>query len=186
MTRKRYTEEQIIAVLKDAQAGVSIHDLCRKHGISDATFDNWRTKYVGMEASDVKKLHQLEEENRRLKQMVAEQTLKAHRKKLVTPKVKRAAAQWVVARVGLSQRRVCRLVALDRDTLRYRSHRPDEPALRMRRREIAETQRRYGCPRISVRLNHKKIERIDREEELSLRRRARKKSVAIPHVSCSP
>lgn len=48
MTRKRHTEEQIIAVLKDAQAGVSVQDLCRKHGISDATFYKWRTKYAGL------------------------------------------------------------------------------------------------------------------------------------------
>jgi len=75
MTRKRHTEEQIIAVLKDAQAGQSVQDLCRKHGISDATFYKWRTKYAGLEGSDVKKLRQLEEENRRLKQMVAEQAL---------------------------------------------------------------------------------------------------------------
>jgi putative transposase len=71
MTRKRHTEEQIIAVLKDAQAGVSVQDLCRKQGISDATFYKWRTKYAGLEVSDVKKRRQLEEENRRLKQMVA-------------------------------------------------------------------------------------------------------------------
>lgn len=75
MTRTRHTEEQIIAVLKDAQAGVSVQDLCRKHGISDATFYKWRTKYAGLEVSDVKKLRQLEEENRRLKQMVTEQAL---------------------------------------------------------------------------------------------------------------
>ncbi|MBI2811318.1 MAG: transposase [Candidatus Melainabacteria bacterium] len=64
MTRKRHTEEQIIAVLKDAQAGLSVQDLCRKHGISDATLYKWRTKYAGLEVSDVKKLRQLEEENR--------------------------------------------------------------------------------------------------------------------------
>ena len=57
-------------MLKDAQAGVSVQDLCRKHGISDATFYTWRTKYAGLDVSDVKTLRQLEEENRRLKQMV--------------------------------------------------------------------------------------------------------------------
>jgi putative transposase len=75
MTRKRHTEEQIIAVLKDAQAGVGVQELCRKHGISDATFYKWRAKYAGLEVSDVKNLRQLEDENRRLKQMVAEQAL---------------------------------------------------------------------------------------------------------------
>ena len=62
MTRKRHTEEPIIAVLKDAQAGVSVQDLCRKHGISNVTFHTWRTKYAGLAVSDVKKLRQREEE----------------------------------------------------------------------------------------------------------------------------
>jgi putative transposase len=84
MTRKRHTEEQIIAVLKDAQAGVSVQELCRKHGISDATFYTWRTKYAGLEVSDVKKLRQLEEDNRRLKQMVAEQALDIQALKALT------------------------------------------------------------------------------------------------------
>jgi putative transposase len=75
MTRKRHTEEQIIAVLKDARAGIGVQELCRKHGISDATFYKWRAKYAGLEVSDVKKLRQLEDENRRLKQTVAEQAL---------------------------------------------------------------------------------------------------------------
>jgi len=62
-------------VLKDAQAGIGVHELCRKHGISDATFYKWQTKYAELEVSDVKKLCQLEDEHRRLKQMVAEQAL---------------------------------------------------------------------------------------------------------------
>jgi putative transposase len=86
MARKRHTEEQIIAVLKEAQAGVSVPDLCRRHGISDATFYKWRTKYAGLEVSDVKKLRRLEEENRRLKQMVAEQALDIQALKAVTAK----------------------------------------------------------------------------------------------------
>ena len=86
MTRKRHTEEQIIGVLKDAQAGVSVQDLCRTHGISDATFYKWRTKYAGLEVSDVKKLRPMEEENRRLKQMVAEQALDIQALKAITSK----------------------------------------------------------------------------------------------------
>jgi len=70
MTRKRYTEEQIIAVLKEAQAGVSTQELCRKHGMSDASFYKWKAKYSGMEVSDVRKMRQLEEENRKLKHLV--------------------------------------------------------------------------------------------------------------------
>ena len=92
------------------------------------------------------------------------------------------------ARFGLSQRRVCRVFDLDRNTLRYQPHRPADEALRARMRELAALKRRYGSPRIYVRLrregwrvNHKKVERIYREEGLSLRRRARKQ-VALPRV----
>jgi len=75
MKAQRFTEEQIISILKQAQAGMKIVDLCRIHGISDATFYNWRTKYGGMEVSDAKRLKQLEEENRKLKQMLADTML---------------------------------------------------------------------------------------------------------------
>ena len=75
MKRSRFTEDQIIGVLKEHQAGLSAADLCRKHGISDATFYKWRSKYGGMEVSDAKKLKGLEEENRKLKKLLAEQVL---------------------------------------------------------------------------------------------------------------
>lgn len=75
MKGKRYTEEQIIAVLKEGEAGAKVSDLCRKYGMSDATYYNWKSKYAGMSVSDVKRLKALEEENRRLKQIVGEQAL---------------------------------------------------------------------------------------------------------------
>lgn len=75
MKAKRYTEEQIIAVLKEGEAGARVSDLCRKYGMSDATYYNWKAKYAGMTVSDVKRLKALEEENRRLKQIVGEQAL---------------------------------------------------------------------------------------------------------------
>ena len=77
MKRSRYTEEQIIGILKQHQAGLSAKDLCRKHGISDATFYKWRSKYGGMEVSDARKLKALEEENRKLKKLLAETVLDA-------------------------------------------------------------------------------------------------------------
>ncbi len=86
MVRKRHTEEQIIGVLKEAHAGLLVPDLCRKHGISDATFYKWRAKYGGLEVSDAKKLRQLEDENRRLKQMVADQALDIQALKAITAK----------------------------------------------------------------------------------------------------
>ena len=75
MKRSRFSEEQIMGILKAHQAGLSASDLCRKHGISDATFYKWRSKYGGMEVSDAKNLKGLEEENRKLKKLLAEQVL---------------------------------------------------------------------------------------------------------------
>jgi putative transposase len=72
---KRYTEEQIIAVLKEAEAGVKTAEICRKHGISDATFYKWKAKYAGMEISDLRKMKALEEENGKLKRIVADLSL---------------------------------------------------------------------------------------------------------------
>ncbi len=75
MKRSRYSEEQIVGILKEAEAGISVSELCRKYGMSDATYYNWKAKYGGMMASDLKKLKQYESENSKLKQMVAEQAL---------------------------------------------------------------------------------------------------------------
>lgn len=75
MKARQYTEEQIINVLKEGEAGAKVTDLCRKYGMSDATYYNWKAKYSGMTASDLKRLKSLEHENRRLKQIVGEQAL---------------------------------------------------------------------------------------------------------------
>jgi putative transposase len=75
MKRSRFSEEQIIGILKEHQAGLSAAELCRKYGISDATFYNWRSKFSGMEASEAKRLKALEDENRKLKKLLAESML---------------------------------------------------------------------------------------------------------------
>jgi len=75
MKRRRFTENQIIKILNEAEAGVSVSDLCRKHGFSRSTFYKWKAKYGGMDASALHRLKELEEENRRLKQMYAELSL---------------------------------------------------------------------------------------------------------------
>ena len=75
MKARQYTEEQIIAVLKEGEAGAKVSDLSSKYGMSDATYYNWKSKYAGMTVSDLKRLKALEEENRRLKQIVGEQAL---------------------------------------------------------------------------------------------------------------
>jgi len=75
MKKSRYTEEQIIAILKQHEAGVKTADLCREHGISEATFYNWKAKYGGLDVSEAQRLRQMEDENRRLKALVADLSL---------------------------------------------------------------------------------------------------------------
>ncbi len=75
MKRSRFSKEQIIGILKKHQAGLGAKELCRKHGVSDATFYKWRSKYGGMEVSDAKKLKALEAENAKLKKLLAEQMI---------------------------------------------------------------------------------------------------------------
>lgn len=75
MKKSRFSEEQIVAILKESDAGISNAEICRKHGISDATFYQWRSKYGGMQISDVKRLKSLEEENARLKRLVGQLSL---------------------------------------------------------------------------------------------------------------
>ena len=75
MKARQYTEEQIIVVLREGEAGAKVSDLCRKYGMSDATYYNWKAKYAGLTVSELKRLKVLEEENRRLKQIVGEQAL---------------------------------------------------------------------------------------------------------------
>ncbi|MBK5283533.1 MAG: IS3 family transposase [Nitrospiraceae bacterium] len=142
----------------------------------------------------MKTLRQLEDENWRLKQMVAARaghpgTEGDHRKKLVRPKAKRMAAQWMAERFGLSLRRVCQLGDVDRNTLRYQSRRSDDQRLRARVREMAEAKRRYGCPRIFVwlrrewwRVYAKRIYRLYTEDGLTVRTKHRTKAAGLARV----
>jgi putative transposase len=88
MKKSRFTQEQIIGILKEHHAGLSAVELCRKHGISDATFYKWRAKYGGMDVSDARKLKALEEENAKLKRLLAESVMD---RAIVAPLVQ---AQW--------------------------------------------------------------------------------------------
>ncbi len=130
MKRSRFTEEQIIGILKEHQAGLGAKDLCRKHGVSDATFYKWRARFGGMEVSDAKKLKALEAENAKLKKLLAEQmmdvsTLKEMLgKKLLRPDARRRAVDWAMTQKGYRQRRACALAGIDPRVYRAR---PSEP-----------------------------------------------------------
>ena len=86
MQAKTYSESQIVKMLKEAEGGRQIKDLCREHGVSDTTFYRWRSKYGGMEASDIARMKELEKENTQLKQLYAELSLENHALKDVIEK----------------------------------------------------------------------------------------------------
>jgi putative transposase len=86
MRGKRFKEEQIIAILKEAESGVAVADLCRKYGICGNTFYNWKAKYGGLTVSEARRIRQLEDENRKLKHIVADQALEIQAFKSVISK----------------------------------------------------------------------------------------------------
>ncbi|MCD0421842.1 IS3 family transposase [Rubrivivax sp. JA1024] len=190
MKRARFTEEQIIAVLKEHEAGAKTADLARKHGISEATLYNWKAKFGGMDASEAKRLRQLKDENAKLKKLLAEQMLDAAAlrellfKKMVGPAAKREAVAHLQTVMDLSERRACQIVGADRKMVRYRSHRPPDTELRARLRDLANERRRFGYRRLFVLLRRQgepsginRIHRLYREEGLCVRkRRARRKA----------
>lgn len=86
MRKSRFTEAQIIGVLKEVENGLTVTEVCRKHGISQPTYNRWKAKYGGLQVSEAQRLRQLEDENRRLKQLVADQSLDLQALKLVLSK----------------------------------------------------------------------------------------------------
>nr|WP_144259828.1 IS3 family transposase [Methylocystis sp. ATCC 49242] len=191
MKKKRFTEEQIIGILREHEAGAKAADLARKYAVSETTLYNWKAKYGGMDVSEAKRLKALEEENARLKKLLADQMLEAAAlkellsKKLVGPAAKRAAVVHLRAAMALSERRACQIVAVDRATVRYISKRPTDKPLRERLRELANERRRFGYRRLFVLLRQEgetsgknRIYRLYREEGLTVRkRRARRRAV---------
>lgn len=130
MKKSRYSEEQIIGILKQSEAGVNTPDLCRKHGISGATFYGWKQKLGGMNVSDAQRLKAMKDENRRLKLLVAELSLHGEALKAMIRKKTGGAAgvrgevAFVSAEFRLSERSACKLLEVERSSYRYEP-RPD-------------------------------------------------------------
>ncbi|MER8880223.1 IS3 family transposase [Mesorhizobium sp. M0684] len=188
MKRSRFSEEEIIGILKEHEAGVSVADLCRKHGVSDASIYNWKARFGGIDVSEARRLKALEDENTRLKRLLADAMLDNAAlkdlggKEMVTPAAKRKAVARLKEGFGMSERRACKAIGCCRMTVRYETSRPDDRELRERMKAIAQERRRFGYRRLLVMLrreglvvNHKKLFRLYREEKLAVRRRGGRK-----------
>ena len=155
MKRSKFTEAQIAFALKQSETGIRVDEICRKLGISQATFFNWKKKYGGLGVSELRRLRQLEEENNQLKKLVADLSLDKEMlqeviKKALKPVFRKQAAVWLQDQYRISGRRACRMVSLSSSMYYYR-HQPREDAhLRMRIRDIALSRVRYGFWRIFV------------------------------------
>ena len=184
MKPSRFTEEQIIAILREQEAGAATADVCRKHGLSSATFYKWKAKFGGLDVSEARRLKVLEDENAKLKKLLSEAMLDnamlkdIASKKIVTPAAMREAVTHLRTSFEVSQRRACRVIGDGRSSVRYRHRRPDDRDLRERLRSLACKRRRFGYRRLQVilrrsgvHMNHKNLRRLYAEERLQVRRR---------------
>jgi putative transposase len=191
--KRRFTTEQIAHALRRVETGEVATEVCRETGVSEQTFFRWKKKYAGMGVEELRRLRQLEAENRRLKQLVAYLTLdkmmlqEVIRKKIAKPIPKRPLVEYLRTGFGVSERRACRVIAIDRASYRYRrvGDSPAQAALRVRLRDLSATRTRYGYRRLHVllrregwKVNHKRVYRLYRQEGLSLRSKPRKKRVS--------
>ncbi|NWG92814.1 MAG: IS3 family transposase [Parvularculaceae bacterium] len=192
MKKSRFTDAQILAILKQGENGVAVADLCREHGISAATYYNWRSKFGGMDASLMSEMKAMAEENRRLKKMYAEMAMQnellkdALGKKLTRPSQRREMAMKAVEEDGVSVALACCTFGVSESCYRYEARLSDENA------EIADwlirltaAYRTWGFGLCFLYLrnvkgkgwNHKRVYRIYRELELNLRIKPRKRLI---------
>src|SRR5262249_24804869 len=156
MKRSKFTEAQIAFILRQGEEGTAVGEICRKAGISEATYYNWRKKYDGLMPSEMKRLRQLEEENGKLKKIVADPVARQEGAagrdppKAMKPVRKRQLVDHARATWQVSVRRACRALPVHRSTYHYRSRRAGQAHLSKRIREIAATRVRYGYRRIHV------------------------------------
>jgi putative transposase len=190
MKRKKFKEEQIIKILKEHEAGTTIVDLARRHGIAENTLYRWKARYGGLEVSEAKRLRELEHEHpaeeaagrSRARQGDAEGCA---RKKVLKPMPRREVVGYLIEAFHVSERRACRCTGFQRSSHRYRCQaRRDDGVLRAQIETLATKYPRYGAPTLHAMLraeghvqNHKRTERVYRAIGLQVPRRRRKRLV---------
>ncbi|WP_145198569.1 IS3 family transposase [Thalassoglobus polymorphus] len=191
MKKSQFTDQQIAFALKQAETGTPIEEVCRKLGISQQTFYRWKKKFAGLGTEELRRLKSLEEENKRLKSLVADLSLDKQIlqdvlfKKALKPARLRECVEGAKSCYRISERRACVLVGLARSSHRYQSTKDEQVALRMRLKELAAIRVHYGYRRLHILLrregwevNAKRVYRIYREERLSLRTKTPRRRVS--------
>ncbi|MEO9612890.1 MAG: IS3 family transposase [Nitratireductor sp.] len=190
MKASKFSDAQKAFILKQGDDGVPVAEICRKAGISQATYFNWKKKYAGLLPDEMRRLKALEDENGRLKKIVADLTLDREmlqdviRRKPLRPARKRKLVDGMLVDWGISIRRACKALKFETSTYHYKSRRTGQAALERRIKEICETRVRYGYRRVHVLLrregwtiNMKKTRRIYNELGLQLRNKHPKRRV---------
>ncbi|MCD1127499.1 IS3 family transposase [Jinshanibacter sp. LJY008] len=188
MKKIRFTESQILRVLKEVEGGRHVKDVCRENGVSEASYYNWKSKYGGMESSDIKRMKELEEENRRLKQMYASLSLDHEilkdvvGKKTLTVPEKRELVRYVMTEHQTSERRGCRMIGISRSLLHYRPNTERDIPVIEALQNLADHYPAYGFGLMFNKLrqaghswNEKSVYRIYRLLKLNLRRKGKKR-----------
>ncbi|MCT3924048.1 IS3 family transposase [Elizabethkingia anophelis] len=187
MKKTRFTETQIVSALKRQEGGIPIKELCRELGISEATFYNWKSKYGGMEASEVKRIKELEEENARLKRMYANLAMDNEilrdpvHKKSLGPAAKRQLSEELVKDHKIPVSRACKIVSLTRSQYYYTSIKDDSAVIEALR-ELAFAHPSYGFRKLFAYLrrsgkewNHKRVYRIYKLLKLNKKRKGKRR-----------
>ncbi|HEU4754801.1 MAG TPA: IS3 family transposase [Armatimonadota bacterium] len=198
MRKSQFTEEQMLAIVAEGERA-PVGEVCRRHGISSKTYYRWKAKYGGLSLPEARRLKQLEEENARLKRLVAEQALDVSvlkdllKKLLLTAEARRSAVRDAMSTAGLSERRACALVGIERASFRYRARRPAYREVRERLQQLAAERPRWGYRRLHVLLrregwpvNRKLVYRLYRELGLAVRRRKRKRVAVARQPLATP
>ncbi len=159
MKASKFTDAQKAFVVKQGEEGTPVAEICRKAGISQATYFNWKKKYAGLLPSEMRRLRELEDENGRLKKIVADLTLDRenaagrHQAKALRPDRKREIIDEVRQDWQVTIRRAFAALHFDRSTYHYQSRRTDSAFLKKRLKEICETHVCYGHRRVPARRN---------------------------------
>jgi len=177
--KKRFSEGQIIGFLREADAGMSVKDLCRRHGFSEALYYLWRSKFGGMSVPDARRLKELEADNARLKKLLAEQIFENDvindvlRKNVLTAPAKRELVRPMIDR-GLSERRALRAARMSASAFRYALAPDRNVELRQKIEALAHRHKRYGVGMIHLKLwqagmlvNRTRVERLYQEAKLA-------------------